>query len=694
MSKLPNPQNRELSWLSFNERVLQEATDPSVPPIERLHFLGIVSSNLDEFYRVRIGSLNNALKNLPRKHQDRKKEIHALIDAVRMRTLEIQGKISHNLEQIHKLLADKYSVHLLTNEQLNQRQRKWAEDYFDEHVRAVLTIITNCTRKNLTRIIRTDCIYLVVQLSRSKHKLGRKVALVEIPSPPHPRFVRLPDALTGRKSHASFMWLDDIIRQGLPKIFEPFGFKGLDAYAIKLSRNAEMTVDDDIVANFIEQLSSRIKARDHGEFVRLNYDSTMPEKLFLNLLSRLALAKGANIIAGGRYHNTKSYASFPTLPELKGLVSKKPDEIIPQQLGDVQRYIRTIVHRDVLLFYPYHSFRHVVHLLREASVDVSVKTIKMTIYRVAPQSMVMNALANALQNGKSVVLFMELKARFDEEANINWARKMQEAGAVVLTSTKQYKVHSKLCLIVREDKPDLAVVSTGNFNERSAKSYSDISIMTAEPAITSEVARVFDFLHDPTRLVKFKHLLVAPRDMRDRIKELMQNEIAAARAGEKAYINLKINNLVDAQIVDLLDEAARAGVHVNIVVRSTCGLNPERPEYEGRMQIISIIDALLEHARIFIFHNQGDPLVFISSADLMKRNLDHRIEVAAPILNSKIKAMLIHIFDLSMADNCKSRIINAAQDNPYKKRRSREKKIQAQREIWQYLKKPGAGSSD
>ena len=684
-STLVFPQNRELSWLSFNERVLQEAADPSVPPVERLHFIGIVSSNLDEFYRVRVGSLNEALKNLPSKKHDERRDIHSLLDAVRMRTLEIQDKVSRTLADIRKIMADEYDIHLLEDHKLNQQQQQWVRDYFNSEIRSGLTIITNCTRKNLLRIIRTDRVYLAVRLVK-KAKRNIQLALIEIPSSNHPRFIALPPELCGREGRHLFIWLDDIIRHSLADIFTPFGYQEFDAYSIKLTRNAEMTIDNDIIANYVEQLTSTLKKRAHGEFVRLTYDANIPEDMFRDLLKRLQLAKGANIIAGVRYHNSRDFTAFPAPADIKGLVSKRPKPLTPPGLkGDEhERLFNKIIKNDVLLHYPYQSFHHIIHLLREASMDASVKAVKMTIYRVAPNSQVMGALINALQNGKDVTLFMELKARFDEEANISWARRLREAGALVLTGAKQYKVHSKLCLIMRDKQPNIAVVATGNFNERSANFYSDMAVMTAEEAITSEVEKVFNFLEDPTHLVKFKNLLVSPRDMRPRIKEMINAEIRAAAKGKKARICLKINNVVDKEMVRLLDKAAANGVSIDIVVRSTCGLDPEKPEYEGRMRIVSIIDSLLEHTRMFIFHNQGHPLVYLSSADLMKRNLDHRIEVAAPVRSIKLKKIVLDIFELHLNDNCKSRIINSMQSNPYQQLSG--KKIRAQEETWRYLK--------
>ena len=677
------PQNRELSWLSFNERVLQEAADKSVKPVSRLHFLGIVSSNLDDFYRVRVGSLNEALKSLPRGKSREREEIHALLDAVRLRTLNMQDKVVAILADILETLENNHNITLINDSQLDSRQKKWADEYFSTSIRPGLSIVTNCTRRNLDRFIRTDCIYLAVRLRRSESSRKVHIAVIEIPNDTMPRFVEIPRELCPEGKHI-FIWLDDLIRVGLPNVFSQFGYSCFDAYTIKLTRNAEMTIDNDIVANYIDRLTTKIKQRARGEFVRLTYDARMPEDLFRPLLRLLNLAKGANIISGGCYHTLRDFTSFPAPPDTRGLLTR-PHKVIHVAAFDPQkRYMPVLEKRDVLLHYPYHSFFHLVHLMREASLDPDVTAIYMTIYRVAPTSEVMDSLIGALHNGKKVTVFMELKARFDEEANIAWVRRLEEAGAMVLTGIPNYKVHSKLLLIRRKKGVDMAAIATGNFNEKSARFYSDFAIMTADSNITREVLGVFEFLLDPTKLMRFKHLLVAPRFMRKKIAAMIENEIKAAKRGEKSRIAIKINNIVDRNVVKLLDKAARNGVKVDIVVRSTCALNPELPQYNGCMRIVSIVDDLLEHARMFIFHNQGNPLVYLSSADLMKRNLDHRVEVAAPVNSARIKKQLIHIFDLHLNDNCKARIVNANQDNPYQKLPG--EKIRAQTASWQYLK--------
>lgn len=678
------PQNRELSWLSFNERVLQEAADGSVKPVSRLHFLGIVSSNLDDFYRVRVGSLNEALSSLPRGAQKEKEEIHALLDAVRIRTLNMQDRVVSILSDILGNLEQQHNIVLINDEQLNARQRKWAHEYFSSHIRPGLAIVTNCTRNNLNRFISTDRIYLAVRLRRRATSKKIHPAIIEIPNDTMPRFIAIPDELCPEGKHM-YIWLDDMIRAGLPDILGQFGYSQFDAYTIKLTRNAEMTIDNDIVANYIDRLSSKLKQRAHGEFVRLTYDAQMPRDLFQVLLRLASMAKGANIIAGGRYHSLRDFASFNPPPGVKNLVAKPQSVIHLQAFDPKQRYTPVLEKKDVLLHYPYHSFYHVIHLLREASLDPDVKALSMTIYRVAPTSEVMDSLISALHNGKKVTVFMELKARFDEEANIAWVRRLEEAGAMVLTGIPNYKVHSKLIHIRRSVGPDLAVIATGNFNEKSARFYSDFALMTCDKNITSEIGRVFDFLLDPTTVTRFKHLLVSPRFMRKNIARMIENEIKAAKSGEKSGIKIKMNNIVDGNVVKLLDKAARNGVPIDIVVRSTCALDPERPQYEGRMRIISIVDNLLEHARMLIFANRGKPLVYISSADLMKRNLDHRVEVAVPIQSARIKEQIIHIFDLQLSDNCKARIVNSNQDNPYQKLPG--ERIRAQSATWQYLKK-------
>ena len=682
MNKAANPQNRELSWLSFNERVLQEAADKSVRPISRLHFLGIVSSNLDDFYRVRVGSLNQALKNLPRKgRKEGAEEIHSLLDAVRMRTLTMQERVTEALADIRQTMEDKHGIHLISNEQLNARQLRWVKEYFAETVRSRLSVVTNCKRANLDRILRSDWVYLVVHLQRKSRSSKPQMAIVEIPSDTLDRFVALPENLTGSKH--MFIWLDDVIRVGLADIFAPFGYIGFNAYTIKLTRNAEMTMDNDIVANYIDRLSRKLKQRGFGGYVRLTYDATMPEDLFRLLLGRLSMEKGANIIAGGRYHNFRDFSSFPVPHGMGGLVTPHRPPVMPREFRGVKRSFEAIEKSDVLLHYPFHSFDHIVNLMREASLDPDVNRISMTVYRVAKSSEMVDSLISALHNGKEVIVFMELKARFDEEANIGWVRRLEESGAVVLTGINNYKVHSKLIHISRSKGADIAVVSTGNFNEKSARMYSDMSLLTADKSVTTDVGKVFSFLMDPTQIIAPKRLLLSPRYMRKQIMQMINREIASAKAGSEAFIKIKMNNVVDRHIVKALDKAARSGVSIDIVVRSTCGLNPDLKAYKGRMRIISIVDDYLEHTRILIFANRGDPLIYISSADLMKRNLDHRIEAACPILAPWTRKQMLKIFDLHMSDSCKARIINAEQNNPYQV--AEGTKIRAQKATWDFL---------
>ena len=686
MPSLVIPQNRELSWLSFNERVLQEAADKTVRPVSRMHFLGIVSSNLDDFYRVRMGSLNQALKNLARNKGKEKEKIHELLDAVRLRTLNLQDQVVEILTDIRGTLEQQHNITLIDQGKLNAAQKRWAREHFSGTIRPGLSIVTNCTSANLRRFIRSDGIYLAVRLQRQSNSKKIHPAIIEIPNDTLPRFIAMPQELCEPDKYM-FVWLDDVIRIGLADVFEQFGYSSFEAYTMKLSRNAEMTIDNDIVANYIDRLSSKLRLRAQGEFVRFTYDAQMPDDLFRLLLRRLSMAKGATIISGGRYHSLRDLISFPAPPEVKGLLTKPHAVIKIESLDPSKRYMPVLEKKDILLHYPYHSFYHVVHLLREASLDPEVTALSMTIYRVAPTSEIMDSLISALHNGKRVMVFMELKARFDEAANIAWVRRLEDAGAMVLTSINNYKVHSKLIYIERAKGANLAVISTGNFNENSARFYSDMALMTADKAITNEVKRLFEFLRDPTLVVRFKELLVAPRFMRKRLGGLIENEIKAAKKGEPAYIRIKMNNLVDSKIVKLLEKAASAGVKVDIVVRSTCAINPEKPEYGGRMRIVSLVDNLLEHARVLIFANRGDPLVYISSADIMKRNLDHRVEVAAPVKSAKLRKQIIHIFNLHLNDNCKARIINANQDNPYQHLPG--DKVRAQTATWQYLKELG-----
>ena len=682
---LLSPQNRELSWLSFNARVLQEAADPSVPLLDRLRFGAIVSSNLDEFCRVRIGALVSRLNASPNKRNNgRVKAVRDLLDVVSERTSEMQSELEWTLAAILAELAERHHIHLIAPEKMNREQREFVRDYFQRVVRTGLTVVMQPKKQTLERVVKTDLVYFGVQLE-AKHRRRPHYAVVRVGHGALERFVRLPDGPEGELVYA---WLDDVIRMGMPQVFDPFGYHRYQAWCFKATRSAEVEVGDfDLQVS--ERFVRKLKDRDRGAVVRFIHDADMPDSLLKYLTSRLATARGVNIVAGGRYHSFRDFSGFHPPVDGAGLRAKEHRSLAPPKLKKASRYFPALEKSDVLLHFPYHSFRHVINLLREASLDPSVTSIKMTIYRAARDSEIIDALINAMHNGKSVTVLLEVKARFDEAANVVWQQRLEEVGVNVLHGMPNYKVHAKLCLIERSGKrPDISVFSTGNFNERSARYYSDCALLTSNAQLGSDVKATFRFLRDPAKGLSPKRLLVSPHHMREPLAALIEREIKHARAGRKAHIWLKLNNLNDPDMLKCLDEAARSGVGLSIVARGVLGMDTDDPNYEGRVRAVSIIDSYLEHTRVFAFRNNGAVRVYISSADLMMRNLDHRVEVATPILSSALCDQLIHMIELQLADNVKARVLNGLQDNPMQ--RIQGKKVRAQQAWREYLRRDGA----
>lgn len=654
--------NREISWLSFNERVLQEAADPNVPLIERLKFLGIYSSNLDEFFRVRVGTLKRMVKagikgkgvlgGSPQKILDRIQDI-----------VIVQRR---NFDQIFVELMDaleKQKIFIINENELNAEQEEFVHSYFEQEVRPRLVpVMLNSVPK--FPYLRNQVIYLAIHMSNEGKSGDDAYALIEVPADVLPRFIVLPSV----DEDKYIIMLDDIIRYGLKEIFSIFDYDRFEAYTIKLTRDAELDIEDDITQSLFEKISKSVKQRVRGEPVRFVYDRNIPDDLLQFVLKRNNMKNFDNLIPGGRYHNARDFMKFPDLglPHLK--YEKKP--ALQHSTLDSQRSIfDAIKEKDALLHYPYQSFRYTIDLLREAAIDPKVKSISMTLYRVAKNSNVINALVNAIRNGKTVQVLMELKARFDEEANIQWTQTLEEEGAHLMESIPGLKIHAKLCLITREeDKKNMryAIVGTGNFNEETAEIYSDHALITADKRITREVEKVFEFLDNTYKTNTYRHLVVSPFYMRKKFVKLIKSETKSAKAGKPAYIYVKLNSLVDQKLIDKLYEASRAGVKIKMVVRGICSLVPGVPGLSENIEVISIVDKYLEHSRVFIFCNDGDELYYISSADWMIRNMDNRVEVATPIYDKDIQNELKQFFEIQFRDNQKARIIDQEQKNNFR----------------------------
>ncbi|TFG93997.1 MAG: polyphosphate kinase 1, partial [Calditrichales bacterium] len=652
-------QNKEISWLSFNERVLQEAENPDVPLIERFKFLGICSSNLDEFYRVRVATLNR-LSDLGKKA---KKIIgedpHKILKEITRITIAQHDRFDKIFKSLIKALA-KENIFIITEKELTREQGDFVNSYFHSVLRPKLIPIMLDQAPDKLQL-RDRVIYLAVCLWKTGSAELKQYALIEIPSDVLPRFLTIP----GESGKKYIIFLDDVIRYRLPEIFSIFAFDHSEAFTIKVTRDAELDIDDDISESYLEKMYRGLKQRKAGNPVRFIYDTNIPKELLGILIQKLNLTEEDTFIAGSKYHNNRDLTRFPPVGprQLKYPVIKSlPHRDINTEKG----LLRSMRKKDILLHYPYQSFNYVIDLLREASIDPKVTSIKMTIYRVAQNSSVLNALINAVKNGKSVVVVLELRARFDEETNIYWARRLEEEKVKVIFGVPGLKVHSKLCLITRTEKnrPSYyAIIGTGNFNEDTARLYTDHALFTADKRLTREVDKIFQFFVKTYRSDTFKHLIVSPNFMRNRINTLINREIKNARLGKKAAIHLKLNNLTDTGLIRKLYEASEAGVIIRLIVRGMFSLTPGKENMSHNIQAISIVDKFLEHSRILIFHNDGDEKVFISSADWMPRNIDRRIEVTCPIYDEDIKKEIRTHFDIQWRDNVRARILDGTLDN-------------------------------
>jgi len=669
--------NREISWLSFNDRVLQEADDDSVPLVERLRFLGIFSNNRDEFFRVRVANIKRfaALgKNYKFDPGDNPVELLEQIEKITSKQEKKFNAIYRSI--ISELKSEK--IHLINERNLSKKQEAFVVDYFEKEIRGNIAPIILSKKSKLT--LADKSIYLAVRFKKKGET--PRYALIKIPQTD--RFIMLP----GSDKKRGIIMLDDAIRFNLDTIFRVFDFDSIEAFTIKVTRDAELDLDDDISRSWIDKMRRSVKNRKIGEAVRFVYDETMPDDFLEFLLKKLKISKTAALIGGKRYHNFKDFMKFPDLTGGDLLFPELPP-LEHRGLKDKPSILQEILKRDFLLQYPYQSFGYVVDMVREAAIDPNVHSIHINLYRVAKKSKIINALINAAQNGKKVCAVIELQARFDEKNNIDTSQLLKENGVKVIFGVPGLKVHSKLILIehrIGKKKTKIAHIGTGNFHEGTAKVYGDFSLLTSDPNLTREVNKVFDVIENNIVRHQFRHLLVSPFNMRRKFLLLIDREIKNAKKGEEAFIKLKINNLVDKQVIRKLYDASKAGVKIHILVRGICSLVPQVEGLSENITVYSIVDRFLEHARVFVFCNNGDHQYFITSADLMKRNLDHRIEVTAPIYSDKLKKELKEVLSIMWKDNVKSRIIDAKQSNKYKESNSKEP-VRSQVDVYKYYKK-------
>lgn len=650
--------NREISWLYFNNRVLQEAANTTVPLLERLKFLGIYSNNMDEFFRVRVATLQRMLE-LKIQPEDTKEDTQKVLKKI----ASITGTYQTEMEEIYKNIVEKLEsekIFFLNNTQLDENQSEFVKKYYDKQLEDAITPIMLSASSNFPEL-RDARLYLFVKLTSSQKPNNRQYALIEFPGSDYPRFLELPE----KEGNKYIILLDDVIRMSLPLLFKSLPYDTFEAYSLKITRDSEMEFETEMGEGIVEKVSKGIKSRRFGIPLRFIYDREMPLEMKKFLLKKMDFKKSGTIISGGRYHNFKDLIGFPTLGR-NDLIYQKTEPVENQWISKSNSVIQAIEQQDLFLHYPYYSFSQYVQLLRESAINPEVTSIKTTIYRMAHKSKVAKALIFAAKNGKKVTAVVELFARFDEEHNMQWAQRMLEAGINVVYGVKGLKIHSKLTLIKKKNNKRIAVISTGNFHEGNASVYTDFTLFTANQQIAAEVDRVFDFINQPFQNQKFTHLLVSPQEMRKKLTHLVQTEIFNARKGLPAYIYCKINHITDTRLIQKLYEAAEAGVKIRLIVRGMCSIIPNQEYLKGNLEIISIVDKYLEHSRIFIFCNNEVEKYYISSADWMTRNLDHRIEAAVPIYSRNIQQELRKIFDYGWMDNVKARIVDGGLENVYK----------------------------
>ncbi|EGQ8073204.1 polyphosphate kinase 1 [Vibrio vulnificus] len=671
---------KELSWLSFNERVLQEAADKTVPLIERIRFLGIFSNNLDEFYKVRFSDVKRRI--LINREQGGNDISKHLLSKMQSKALKLNERFDELYNELIRDMARRH-IFLVNESQLDEAQQKWIVKYFRKEVLPHITPLMLTDEIDVLQFLKDEYAYIAVELKKQDQS---KYALLEIPTDHLPRFIMVPEQKGKRKK--TIILLDNIIRFCLNDIFGGFfDYEELNGYAMKMTRDAEYDLRHEVEYSLLEQMSEGLSQRLTALPVRFVYEREMPEEMLKYLCYKLKISHYDSLIPGGRYHNFKDFIAFPNVG--RDYLENKP--LPPLTCADFEGYANAfdaIRNQDILLHYPYHSFEHITELVRQASFDPKVVSIKINVYRVAKNSRLMNSLIDAVHNGKRVTVVVELQARFDEEANIEWSKRLTDAGVHVIFGVPGTKIHAKLLLITRREEEGFmryAHIGTGNFHERTARVYTDFSLLTADQELAAEVRGVFSYIMNPFQPVRFRHLVVSPRNSRSQLYRLVDNEIANAQAGKKAAITLKVNNLVDKGLISKLYAASSAGVKIRMIIRGMCSLVPGLEGLSDNIEIISIIDRFLEHPRVLVVHNDGDPQVFISSADWMERNIDNRIEVMSPVRDLRIKQRIIDILNIQFTDTVKARRIDKEMSNNYVERGNR-KKIRSQIAIYDYLK--------
>jgi polyphosphate kinase len=677
---------RDISWLAFNGRVLQEAADPTVPLRERIKFLGIFSNNMDEFFRVRVATLKRMSeltgpKSKANMHLEQSPD--KILNEIQGIVLEQGDTFDAIWEGIRQEMEGE-KIFLVTETELDPHQQQFVQNYFEEEVRSN-TIPLMIESIPTMPYLRDKSLYLGVVLSRKDASMKRKYALIEIPSRVLGRFVLLPSP---SMDEHHIILLEDIIRYNLRNIFAYFGYDSYESWVFKVTRDAEIDIDNDVSTTLMQKIEKGLKNRRKGKPTRFVYDREMDKGLMDYLMKRMNLSKkSGNLIPGGRIHNFRHFMDFPDVFPKKGQ-RRKPFQ--HPLLMKSPRVTDVVLEQDVMLHFPYHSFNPVIDMLREAAIDPNVTTIKITGYRLASNSKIINALINAVRNGKNVTVMLELRARFDEEANLEWKERLEDEGVRVLIGIPNIKVHAKICLIkkrINNFTIHYGFVSTGNLNEKTAKLYGDHCLLTSDRHIMADVNRIFTYLEKwkegNAPLKACKTLIPCPTNMRRELVKMVVRETRLAREKKPAAITLKMNSLSDEDLIEKLTEAAKAGVHIQLIVRGIFCMFSENSKFLVPVKAISIIDEYLEHARVFIFHNGGKEKTYISSADWMVRNLDHRVEATCPVLDEAITQELKEILDIQLADNVKARWLDNGLQNNYV--RDDQEKVRSQIDIYNYL---------
>ena len=675
--------NREISWLDFNARVLQEANDVHVPLLERLRFLGIFSNNLDEFFQVRYATVKRiAQSSKTGKRVFAGRSAEALLKEITSKVIDLQDESLEILNGIYKEM-ERENIFFIDQNEVKPEQEDFLKNYFIQNVNpALVTIILS---QNRDQDLSANKAFLIVTMTLNQTSENQNIyALIEMPKDAK-RFVVLPKNGDGKQY---IMMLDDLIRYHFHMIFSFFNYKSIQAHMVKITRDAELDLEEDVSISYLEKITLSVKDRMISDPVRLVYDKEIPNQTLCFVMEKLNIDSTDSLIPGGKYHQRRDYMNFPSLDRPDLLYSSFPSLPIPM-LSMEENILDAIDQKDYLLNTPYQDFSYVIKFLREAALDPKVKSIKITIYRLSKSSLIVSALINAAKNGKKVLVQIELQARFDEENNINFAEQLEAAGVQLIFGIPGLKVHSKICIIERQHdkkKRRYGFISTGNFNESSAKIYTDYTLFTTNKNILKEVNKVFNFLEVSYKIKKYKHLIVSPHYTASVISKMIDNEIENHQKGLPSGISLKLNNITNYPLVEKLYQASQAGVKIKMIIRGICCLVPGVKGLSENITVLSVVDKFLEHSRVIIFENAGEKKIYLSSADFMTRNIENRIEVACPVYDKELQQQILDTFELSWKDNTKARIVNQNPQNKMVKSKAGDKIQRSQWTTYDYYK--------